>query len=271
VPAGAVAWLLVTPAVAQETPAAPDPLSDPFQLTLGAFMVSTRPAIRLDSATQDGDRVNWEREFGELESRRARFEAHWRFGERQKLEVAVFDAARERDATIDRDIRWGGQTYPADVNVDADFDFSIAEMAYAYAFLKRDRFEVLGSLGFHYTRLEASLVAHAEESGGRLDADLSESMNVDAPLPVVGVGGLWSLPSNLWLDASARFFVLTVGNYEGDLQRYQAALTWQPRAGLGIGFGYSHFTIDLKVTLSDLDGAIDWVYHGPMLFYRASF
>jgi hypothetical protein len=263
--------LVVAPACAEESAATPRPLSDPFQLTLASFFVTTQPTIRLDSGTGEGDRVQWEREFGDLESWRARLEAHWRFAERHKLEATVFGASRERGATIDRDIHWGGQTYPADAHVDADFDFSIAELAYAYAFLRRDGFEVLASVGFHYTKLEASLEARAEESGGLLEVDLFETANLDAPLPLIGVGGLWSLPRDFWLDASARFFYLTAGDYEGNLQRYQAALTWQPRAWLGIGIGYSHFTIDLQVASSDLDGAIDWVYRGPMVFYRASF
>lgn len=263
--------LWVASAVAQETATAPSPLSDPFQLTLASFFVSTEPTIRLDSPGENGDPVHWEREFGDIESLRARFEAYWRFAERQKLEAAVFGASRERGATIESDILWGGQTYPADVHVDADFDFSIAELAYAYAFLRRESFEVHASIGFHYTQLEASLEASAEASGGQLDADLSETARVDAPLPVVGIGGLWSLPRNLWLDASARFFYLTVGHYEGNLQRYQAALTWQPRAWLGVGIGYTHFAIDLQVASSDLDGVFDWTYQGPMIFYRASF
>jgi hypothetical protein len=267
--AGAVVW--IAPAAAQETPTPPRPLSDPFQLTLASFFVSTEPTIRLDAPDANGDRVRWEHEFGDLESWRARFEAHWRFAERQKLEATVFGASRERGTTLDRDIVWGGQIYPADVRVEADFDFSIAELAYAYAFLRRDTFEVQASIGFHYTKLEASLDARAEASGGILDADLSETARLDAPLPVVGIGGLWSLPRNLWLDASARFFYLTVGHYEGNLQRYQAALTWQPRGWLGVGVGYTLFEIDLQVASSDLDGTLDWTYEGPMLFYRASF
>lgn len=269
--AAAAAVLTIVPAFAQDVATTPRPLSDPFQLTLGSFFISTRPTVRLDSAAEDGDRVRWEREFGDRESRRARFEAHWRFSERQKLEAAVFGASQERGATIHRDIHWGGQTYPADAHVDADFDFSIAEFAYTYAFVRRDSFEVQASLGFHYTKLEASLEARAEESGGLLEVDLFETANIDAPLPVIGVGGLWSLPRELWLDASARFFFLTAGNYEGNLQRYQAALTWQPRGWFGVGVGYTHFTIDLKVAASDFDGAVDWVYQGPILFYRASF
>jgi hypothetical protein len=269
--AGVAAAIVAAPSRAQETAAAPDPLTDPFQLSLASFFVTTHPAIRLDSATGDGDFVHWEREFGELDSWRAHFEAHWRFSERQKLEAAVFSASRERGTDIERDIHWGGELYPANAHVDADFDFSIAEFSYAYSFLRRDAFEVQASLGFHYTRLEASLEARAEASGGLLEADLFETASLDAPLPVIGLEGLWSLPRDLWLDASARFFYLTVGNYEGNLQRYGASLTWQPRAWFGVGIGYTHFTIDLEVTNSDLKGAVDWAYRGPMVFYRASF
>ena len=70
---------------------------------------------------------------------------------------------------------------------------------------------------------------------------------------------------------SAQFFALSIDEYDGHLQSYRASLTWQPRSWLGIGVGYNLFSVDMAVENDDLDGALDWIYGGPMVFYRASF
>ena len=83
----------------------------------------------------------------------------------------------------------------------AEFGFDVYELAYEYAFLRRDNYEVSGTFGLHYTELELDLSAKAESSGGTLDRDISESGSVGAPLPAFGLRGQWALPYNFWIDA----------------------------------------------------------------------
>ena len=250
---------------------APNPLTDPFQVTLGSFFVTTEPIIQLNGESRSGDRLDWASEFGGLDADRLRLDCHWRFSDRQKIRVAVFSASRRHSEVLDRDIDWGDETYPAHAEVEADFSFSILEVAYQHAIVRRQNYEVEATLGLHYTSLKASLDAEAEASGGTLAADLSESARLDAPLPVLGLGAMLSLPHDFWLDASAQFFALSVGDYDGHLQSYRVALTWQPKSWLGVGLGYNLFEIDLNVDNDKLDGNLDWIYRGPMLYYRASF
>ena len=250
---------------------APNPLSDRFQVTIGAFFITTHPTIRLDGESGAGDRVNWRSEFGDFDAHRVRLECHWRFSERQKLRGIFFGASRERSEVLDEDIDWGDETFPVHAQVDADLGFTILEVAYEHTILRGDNYELDLSLGLHYTRLEASLEAEAEASGGTLSEDLSETARLDAPLPAIGLGGMWSLPHDLWLDASAQFFALSIDDYDGNLQSYRASVTWQPKSWLGIGVGYSLFTIDVDVDNQGLHGTLDWLYQGPTVFYRASF
>ena len=79
------------------------------------------------------------------------------------------------------------------------------------------------------------------------------------------------MPHDLWVDASAQFFALSIDDYDGYLQNYRISLTWQPKSWLGIGVGYNLFAIDLKVDKESFDGTLDWSYRGPLVFYRASF
>ena len=269
--AGAAVLLLgSTAAFAEETP---NLLTDSFQVALGTFVITSEPTVQLKGDTGNGDRVDFDEALGGGDSQRIRLDSFWRFGDtgRHKVKAIAFDMSRDNSRTFDRDIEWGGDIYPVGAKVDAEFSFTVIEVAYEYSFMRRDNFELDASIGLHYTDLESSLKATAEASGGTLTGDISNSASVAAPLPVIGLRGIWDLSHNFWLDATAQFFALSIDEYDGNLQDYRVLLTWQPKKWLGIGLGYNKFSIDVDVDASNFDGSLDWTYSGPMIFYSASF
>jgi hypothetical protein len=269
--AGVASLLLASPAAFAEE--APNLLTDSFQVALGTFIVTSEPTVQLKGDTGNGDRVDFDEALGGGDSQRIRLDSHWRFGDsgRHKVKAIAFDMSRDNSRTFDRDIEWGGDIYPVGAKVDAEFSFTVIEVAYEYSFMRRDNFELDASIGLHYTDLSSSLKATAEASGGTLTGDISNSASVAAPLPVIGLRGIWDLSHNFWLDATAQFFALSIDQYDGNLQDYRVLLTWQPKKWLGIGLGYNRFSIDVDVDASNFDGSLDWTYSGPMIFYSASF
>ncbi len=259
-----------TAAFAEE---APNLLTDSFQVALGTFVITSEPDIKLNGDTGSGESVDFDDALGGGESQRIRLDSFWRFGDsgRHKVKAIAFDMSRDNSRSFDRDIEWGDVVYPVDAQIDVEFDFTVIEVAYEYAFLKRDNYELAGSIGLHYTDMSASLRARAESSGGTLDEDISNSASVAAPLPVIGLRGIWDLSHNVWLDASAQFFALSIDDIDGNLQDYRVLVTWQPKKWLGIGLGYNQFSVDVDVDKDDFNGSLDWTYRGPMIFYSASF
>jgi hypothetical protein len=250
---------------------APDLLTDPFHLAVGTFIISTEPTVQLNGETVRGDRVNFENVLGGGDATRVRLDADWRFGDsqRHKIRAIGFAMSRERRKTIDEEIEWGGDTYPVNAELEAELKFSVIELAYEYAFLRRDTYELGGTIGLHYTTFDAALRAESTSTGQSLD--LSNEASVNAPLPVVGLRGLWKLPANLYVDAQAQFFALSIDEYDGSLTDYRLMLTWQPKSWLGLGIGYNGFKVDVDVEKDRFDGSLDWTYNGPMIFYSASF
>jgi len=267
----AAALLLASPsALADE---APNLLTDSFQVALGTFIITSDPSVQLNGEASTGDKVDFDEQLGGGDAQRFRLDSHWRFGDsgRHKVKLIGFSMSRDNSRTLDREIEWGGDVYPVNAKVDAEFKFSVIELAYEYAFWKRDNYEINGSIGLHYTSLDASLKAKAESSGGALDADLDNSASVDAPLPVIGLRGMWNLSHNFWLDATAQFFALSIDQYDGNLQDYRVLVTWQPKKWLGVGLGYNRFSVDVDVDGDNFNGSLDWTYSGPMAFYSVSF
>ena len=271
--ATAITGVLLVSSAAAAADESPNLLTDSFQVALGSFVLTSEPTIQLKGETGNGDRVNFDEALGGGDSQRIRLDSFWRFGDsgRHKIKAIAFDMSRDNSKTWNRDIEWGGDIYPVGVKVDAEFSFTVIEVAYEYAFLKRDKYELDGSIGLHYTDMSASLKAKAEVSGGQLEGDISNSASVAAPLPVIGLRGIWDLSHNFWLDATAQYFALSIDDIDGSLQDYRVLVTWQPKKWLGIGIGYNRFKLDVDVNKDDFNGVLDWTYSGPMIFYSASF
>ena len=266
--ASAAALLLAAPAVMAE--GKPSLLNDRFELALGTFGINSQPTIELNGSAGSA-KVDFDREIGGGDSFRGRVDAQWRFAERHKLQFSAFGASQDRERRISEEIDWGDTSFPVDALVKFDSSFYVIAGVYDYSFVRRDTWELGANVGLHWTHLEGSLKAKAENSGGSLSGDVSESASLDAPLPVIGLRGLWSLTHDLWFEATAQYFALSIGDYDGNLQDYRASVTWQPRRWLGIGVGYERFTVDVDVDKDDFNGSLDWTYDGPMIFYNASF
>lgn len=267
----ALALLLASPAALADE--APNLLTDDFQVALGTFAISSEPSVQLNGDTSTGDKVNFDEKLGGGDAQRFRLDSHWRFGDsgRHKVKLIGFSLSRDNSSTIDEEFEWGGDVYPVNAKVDAEFKFSVIEAAYEYAFWKRENYEINGSIGLHYTSLDASLKAKASSSGGTLTADLDNSASVDAPLPVIGLRGMWNLSHNFWLDVTGQFFALSIDEYDGNLQDYRVLVTWQPRKWAGVGVGYNRFSVDVDVEKDSFNGSLDWTYSGPIIYYSVSF
>jgi hypothetical protein len=64
-----------------------------------------------------------------------------------------------------------------------------------------------------------------------------ESADTDAPLPVIGLRGLWRVGGPVYLSATAGFFDASYEEFEGSLQGYRVALIWMPWPLFGLGAG----------------------------------
>ncbi len=247
-----------------------DLLKNPLYVALGTFIVDTDTTVSLDGEAGQGSRVDLEKTFGDDSATRIRLDAYWRFAERHKIRAMVFNARADRTRILDEEINWGDEVFPVSASVTLERDFDIYELAYEYAFLHRENWELTGSAGLHWTSLKIALAADLTTPGGGTRA-ASDSGNLDLPLPVLGLRGLWNPGGDFWIDASAQVFSLSFDEYDGRLTDYRLAALWQPLQWLGIGLGYNLFKVDLDVEKDRFRGSLEWQYDGPQLFLSGTF
>ena len=265
--AASLLWAAVPAAQAEEI----NLIQERGQVSLGTFLNNSDVRISLDGETSTGDLVDFGNTFGDKDVSRFRLDGLWRINDRHHVRFMYTDYSRTKTKTIDEEINWQDDVFPVNAVVTASTGFEVFEAAYEFAFMHSEDYELAGSIGLHYTTFEASLKADVTAPGGGGTVSIGGPASVDAPLPVIGLHGMWRMGGNFYLDAHAQYFALSIDNIDGSIVNYRAAFIWQPKKWVGLGLGYDSFSIDVNVDKPRFTGSLDWTYSGPQLFYNVSF
>jgi hypothetical protein len=245
-----------------------DPLEASVIVDVGGFFMSTDTRVRVDGETTGiiGTDFDYDETFGLGDVERFRVEGLWRIGERHAIRVMYFQNDRSATRILARELRFGNETFPLAASVTAHSELTIGQLAYDYAFLRRGSYELAGSIGVHVMDLGLSLNATLT-GGGSVSGAIGEDATTTAPLPVIGLRGIWRLPHDLYLAAQAQYFHINFDPYSGGLTDLKATLVWQMTDHFGLGVGYNDFRF--KFDLEDegkFSGRLRWNYGGAVAF-----
>jgi hypothetical protein len=251
-----------------------DPLSSRFIVQTGWFLMSTDMRVRVDGETTSntGTDVNYDDTFGIGDFDRFRVDASWRIAPRHILRAMYFQNNRRASSTLNREVEFQDEVFPIGVTVNATSELTIAQFSYEYAFLRRDNYELAGGIGLHYVDMALGLDATITGGQGSASRDLRGNASTQAPLPVLGLRGLWRLPYNFYVSADVQYFYLDMEPYKGSLVDLKASLVWQFTDHVGIGVAYDDFGFRFNIEdRPDFDGHLSWDYGGTILFANFMF
>jgi hypothetical protein len=246
-----------------------DPLDDRFSLSLGTFLLSTSTQVRVDGSTGRGTEFDTSRDLGIQDADRFRVDGYWRFKKRHKLRVLYFDAKNSAGKSLQRDVEIGDTIFPLNLNVESTFRTRVAELAYEYAFVRREKYEIAGTIGVHDLRF--GLDVSATQSNSTQTFQLDREANASGPLPVIGFRGVWHFHPRFYLDAQAQFFKISLDPYDGRLDDFNASVVWTPLEHVGLGIGYNEFVTRVNVSADRFNGNLRWRYGGARIFITGSF
>jgi hypothetical protein len=260
--------MLLIPSLAAAEPG--NPLADRFSLSLGTFLLDTSTELRVDGMGTRGTEIDAERDLGLHNTDSFRLDGYWRFKERHKLRVLFFNSTRSDSRVIDREIQIRDTVFPLNTQIDTHFSTRVGELAYEYAFLRRESYEVAGTAGLHSLRFKLGVSAQQNGSSDQT-TERTENADAEGPLPVLGLRGTWRLGKNWSFDAQAQFFKIKIDPYDGRLEDYTASFVWMPFPHVGLGAGYNEFVTRLDVSGDEFEGRVRWRYGGARIFITASF
>lgn len=246
-------------------------LEDKWVFSLGTFLLSTQTELGLNgSSGQTGTVVDFEKDLGLKDADRFRFDATWRFAKRHKLRLMYFDTSNDGSRQLSRAITVGDTTFPVNVTVEAGVSTTVTELAYEYAFLQRPTYEVTASAGLHGVKFDFSIAGNGTAGNQPISAR-TESAVTEAPLPVVGLRGMWEFSPKWYLDGHVQYFALAYGDYDGSITDFRVNLTRMFGEHWGVGAGWNQFTTDVDVEKKRFNGSLDWQYSGVQIFVTAAF
>jgi hypothetical protein len=258
---------LSSPARAEDS----DLLNDKFNISLGTFLLSTKTTVKVDgSAGQQGTDVNLGRDLGFSDSNRFRVDGTWRFFKNHKLRFMYFSNNTTADKSITRDITIGDTTYPTSANLHSSNKTTISELAYEYVFMHRDTFELTGSIGLHVAKFKLAVSGDGSVNG-QTGQFSTETAAVTAPLPVIGVRGLWQFSPQWYFDGQGQYFGLKVDNVDGHLTDIRLGVTRMFGAHFGVGAGWNQFSTKVNVTKDTFEGSLKWRYSGALIYIMGAF
>ena len=240
-------------------------LDDRFSISLGGFISDWGTKTRLDSDTLGlGTIIDFEDDLGlDASDTTFRVDGYFRFNDRHRLDLSVFDLSRNSSKAIQKDIQFGDVTFVIDKVIDAKSDLSVYKLAYTYSFLRRDR----GSLG-----VSAGLyVADARFNLSEQNRGQAEQRGITAPLPVFGLRGDYLLNDRFTLRGSAEFFALEYDDVDGSISDFFVSVDYQMTDHTALGLGYNYVSIDADASRTDFSGSLDWSYDGALLFLKFDF
>lgn len=247
-------------------------LDDSFTLSLGTYFVDTDTEISLNgSAGQVGTIIDLERDTGMDDSNRFRLDGLWRInGGRHHVRAMYFDVNRDGSEQIDRELVVGDTVYPVNATVEAGFEAKIFELAYEYAFVRRDTLEVAASIGAHALSFDFEIRGNGLVNG-RPVAGAAETGDTNAPLPVLGLRAMWRVADDWYLDGQGQWFSVKIDDIDGSILDFRAGVTWMFSDHVGAGVGWNRFEVDVDASKQGFDGTFDWSYQGAMIYLTGSF
>jgi hypothetical protein len=251
-----------------------NPLEARFIVDAGYFFLSTDTRVRVDgeSTSTAGSDVDFDDTFGIGDFDRFRVEGAWRIAPRHLLRAMYFQNNREGTRSMERDIEFNDQTFPVGATVKAGSELTIAQLSYDYAFLRRENYEIAGGIGLHYIDLGLKLDATVTAQGGQASRSLDADASTAAPMPVLGLRGLWRLSDAFYISGQVQYFYLEFDPYSGSLIDLKASVVWQLADHVGVGLGYNDFGFKFDIEdRGDFDGRLRWDYGGAFVFATVMF
>lgn len=270
----ACAALAAGPAGAQSSSGAQGLHDNSFVANIGAFIFQSDVRAALNGQSTNNPEVDFDEDLGRAnDSKRGRLDLTWRINPNHHLRFLYFDNSVSRSKVLTRNIEWGDYTFQTNTALESQTDLTVYALAYEYAFLRTPSYELSASLGVHYMDISLRLsgTATLTGSGGSVSAARTESSDLPAPLPMIGLRGGWVISPQWYLDAQAQFFEIDIDGYDGRWTDARLGVTWMFSRNFGVGLGYNMFATRVDVNRDNYKGRLKFGYSGALAYLTGTF
>jgi hypothetical protein len=234
-------------------------------IVLGAFVTEPEITARVDSSINNaGTELNLGDDLGlETSATVARLGGYYWFSRRHRLDTSWFSLSLDGGRTIDETIEFGDEIFTINTRVETRADLDIIQASYTFAALIRERSFLGISGGMHTSKTGITLAAPVTAT--------SESDDVTAPLPVIGVRGDWQFAEQWTLRAAWQWFGIEIDDIDGHLTDTYVAVDYGFRDRFAVGLAFNDTGLDVEQERRVSSSSLNWGYDGWMLYFKTDF
>lgn len=236
-----------------------------WEFSLGTYLMTHDASLRVDSDTLGrGTEIDLENDLGYDKTLDTfRFDADWRFLPRHRASFSVYRYSRDATRTIDRTIQFGDQVFVIDTTVTSEFDMTVYKASYAYSVIQNAKFDLGLSAGAHVMDFKTSVAATG--------LGASESAELLAPLPVLGMRGTWAITPTVFLKGNVDVFAISVDDTRGRFTDALVALEYNAFEHFGFGVGYNRVYMNVEADGDKFKGEAGAGFGAFMLYGKLFF
>lgn len=243
------------------------PFGEAFGVRAGALLVGafhTQESLSVIGSSR-GDRINLEDDLGLSGNGAAvRADAWYRFGRRDRLDLAWYRFDRSGTKVLQRDIHWGGDVFPVSATVTGEQTVDIAQLHYTHYFFAGDTYEFGPGLGIYEMDIRTSL--HSDALG------IDRSFETPLPMPVLTLQGAWEFAPRWQLLGSAQLFYLELDNagatdrFKGGVIDATLGVEHELIDHVSVGAAYDYFRVHATADRDQLGFAFDYGYSAVFVY-----
>jgi hypothetical protein len=238
-----------------------------FGVRTGAILVGdfhTQESLGVIGSSR-GDRINLEDDLGLSGNGGAvRADAWYRFGRRDRLDMAWYRFDRSGTKVLQRDIHWGGDVFPVSATVTGEQTVDIAQLHYTHYFFAGDTYEFGPGLGIYEMDIRTSL--HSDALG------INRSFETPLPMPVLVLQGAWEFAPRWQLVGSAQLFYLELDNagatdrFKGGVIDATLGVEHELIDHVSVGAAYDYFRVHATADRDQLGLDFDYGYSAVFVY-----
>jgi len=210
--------------------------------------------IRLDDSSLKGTRLDFENDLGINDEYYPFGEVFLGLGDHH-LSLSFYRADYDGRNTLDQDINFGGETFPAGDRIESSLEYNVYDLAYRYHVLDVENFLAGFSLGLVGRVKVFDLEAEIQSQ----TTALSEREDYTLPVPLLGLNFHLGILEDI---LEARILATGIGYWDGHMVDAQAELSFTPIPFVDIHAGYRTFFVGVDADDLDLDYNTSGVYVG---------
>jgi len=197
---------------------------------------------------------------------------YWRFANRHRIGLSYLPFERSAGHTLDTDIKINDEIVRVGASVKTEFKNSVYDISYMYSVYQSPDLEIALTGGIYFMRIEfdlkaAGIIAPVDGSNpGSFQADYSNTVKLNAPLPLFGFKLQYQITPRWNLNLGARYLSVEIGDFDGSVTTLSLGTDYFFSDKFGVGASLGGFDSEVKEDQTDFDKELALAYKGLQIY-----